>query len=139
MGKTIVKRVEGMQFIGQGESGHAVVMDASPDCGGSDSAANPVEILLCALGGCVGIDTIFLLQRMKTELDSLWIEIDDERAEGYPKVITKLHMIFHVTGEVPEKNLEKAINLALSKHCPVANTLAGVAEITSEYIIEANQ
>lgn len=139
MGKTTVTFVGGMQFVGQGDSGHEVHMDASPKVGGSDSAARPLEVLLCALGGCTGMDVISILRKMKTEPSSLRIEIQDERASEYPKVITKLHIIYRVTGAVPEANLKKAIELSLSKYCPISNTLAGVSEITSEAIIEPEQ
>jgi len=137
MGKTIITLVEGMQFVGKGERGHGVLMDASPKGGGSDSAATPLEAFLCALGGCTGMDVISILRKMKTEPSSLRIEIQDERASEYPKVITKLHIIYRVTGAVPEVNLKKAIDLSLSKYCPITNTIAGVAEITSETVLES--
>jgi putative redox protein len=136
MGKTVVEFVEGMKFIGHGNSGHQVMMDSAPASGGSDSAARPVEALLASLGGCTGMDIVSILRKMKTEPKSLKIEIEDERATEYPKVFTKLHLSYYVTGEVPEANLKKAIDLSLAKYCPIANTLAGIAEITSSYLIE---
>ncbi len=139
MGKTTVTLVEGMQFIGKGNSGHGVHMDASPEVGGRDSAARPLEVLFCALGGCTGMDIVSILRKMKTEPSSLRIEIQDERASEYPKVITKLHIIYRVAGAVPEANLKKAIELSLGKYCPITNTLAGVTEITSEAIIVPEQ
>lgn len=139
MGKTTVAFIEGMKFIGRGESGHEVLMDASPKVGGNDSAARPLEVLFCALGGCTGMDVISILRKMRSEPTSLQIEIQDERAPEYPKVITKIHLIYRVTGAVPQANLKKAIELSLSKYCPVANTLAGVAKITSEIVVESSQ
>ena len=139
MGKTTVTLVEGMQFVGKGERGHGVLMDASLKGGGSDSAATPLEAFLCALGGCTGMDVISILRKMRTAPTSLQIEITDERAAEHPKVITKLHIIYRVTGAVPEVNLKKAIELSLSKYCPITNTLAGVTEITSEAIIVPEQ
>jgi len=111
-------------------------MDAAEKVGGDDSAARPVEVLLASLGGCTGMDVVSILRKMKTEPKSLKIEIEDERATEYPKVFTKLHLSYSVTGEVPEANLKKAIDLSLAKYCPIANTLAGIAEITSSYLIE---
>ena len=139
MGQTIVRHEGGMRFVGQGKSGHAVPMDTVSEVGGRDSAARPIEILLCALGGCTGMDVVSILRKMRTEPTSLEVEIKDERATDYPKVITRLHLVYRVMGRVPEENLKKAIELSLAKYCPVANTLAGVAKITSEYAIEAAQ
>ena len=138
MGTTTVKFIDGMQFIGQGESKHEVHMDASPKVGGIDSAARPLEVMLCALGGCTGMDVVSILRKMKTEPRSLQIEITDERAPEYPKVFTKLHLTYRITGAVPQDNLKKAIDLSLSKYCPIANTLAGVVQITSEGVIESD-
>jgi putative redox protein len=132
MGRTIVDHTGGMSFVGKGASGHDVHMDAGESAGGHDSAARPVEVLLCALGGCTGMDVVSVLRKMKTEAESLQIEIQDERAAEYPKVITKIHLIYKVEGDVPEENLIKAIELSLAKYCPIANTLSGVSEITYE-------
>jgi putative redox protein len=133
---TTIRHVTGMQFIGVGNSGHEVVMDAASTGGGSDSAARPVETLLCALGGCTGMDVISILRKMKSEPTRFRIEIEDERAPEYPKVLTRIHLTYVVEGAVPEENLRKAIDLSLSKYCPIANTLAGVSKITYDVRLE---
>jgi len=137
MGKTIVEYSGGMAFVGKVASGHDVHMDAGETVGGIDSAPRPVEILLSSLGGCTGMDVVSVLRKMKTEPKSLQIEIQDERASEYPKVFTKIHLIYRVRGEVPERNLIKAIELSLAKYCPITNTLRGVSEITYEVSMQA--
>jgi len=139
MSTTMVKLIEGMQFTGQGESKHEVHMDASQKFGGTDSAARPLEVMLCALGGCTGMDVVSILRKMKTEPRSLQIEITDDQASDYPKVFTKLHLTYRVTGAVPQDNLQKAIDLSLSKYCPITNTLVGVVEITSEGVVASDR
>ncbi len=135
MGITNVVHEGGMKFVGRGASGHPVVMDAAVTSGGSDEAARPVEVLLASLGGCTGMDVVSVLKKMKTPAESLRITVEDERAAEYPKVITRIHLVYHVEGRIPAENIERAIELSLSKYCPIANTLAGVAAITSEYMI----
>jgi len=132
MGRTTVNHEGGMTFVGRGRSGHDVIMDAGESSGGSDRAATPVETLLASLGGCTGMDVISILRKMKTEPQALTIEINDERAEAYPKVIQRLHLTYIVKGDVPLENVQKAVELSLAKYCPIANSLAGVAEISSE-------
>ncbi|MGD9675370.1 MAG: OsmC family protein [Candidatus Bipolaricaulia bacterium] len=127
----------GMRFVGRGASGHEVPMDAATPLG-EDSGARPVEALLCALGGCTGMDVVSILRKMKTEPRSFRIEIEDERAAEYPKVLRKIRLTYIATGAVPEENLRKAIDLSLTKYCPIANTLAGVAEIRYEARIDAS-
>ena len=107
-------------------------MDASTEAGGRDSAARPVEVLLCGLGGCTGMDVVSILRKMRTEPTALRIEIDDERAPDHPKTLTKLHLTYVVEGDVPEENVAKAVELSLTKYCPISNTLAGVVPMTSE-------
>ena len=136
MGKTTVTLLEGMRFAGRGDSGHEVYMDASPKVGGNDSAPRPLELMLFALGGCTGMDVISILRKMRTEPSSFQVEITSEQAVEHPKVFTKLHIIYRVSSDVPEENLSKAIDLSLSRYCPVTNALAKVAKITSEFIIE---
>ena len=138
MGRTIVEYKGGMAFVGKVASGHDVRMDAGDSVGGADSAPRPVEVLLSSLGGCTGMDVVSVLRKMKTEPKSLQIEIQDERATEYPKAFTKIHLIYKVEGDVPEENLVKAIELSLTKYCPIANTLSGVAEITYEFSVHAD-
>ncbi len=138
MGQTSVEYAGGMAFVAKVASGHDVRMDASESSGGTDTAARPVEILLSSLGGCTGMDVVSILRKMKTEPESFTIEIQDERAPEYPKVITKIHLIYRVTGNVPKENLIKAIEMSLAKYCPIANTLGGVSEITYEALVSAD-
>jgi putative redox protein len=139
MGRTVVRYEGGMKFVGQGKSGHPVAMDAAAEVGGADSAARPIEALLCSLGACTGMDVISILRKMRTEPTALAIELEDERGTEYPKAIKKVHLVYRVKGQVPEANLRKAIDLSLSTYCPIANSLSGVAQITTEYVIEPDQ
>jgi len=127
----------GMRFVGRGASGHPVIMDAAETVGGADSGARPVEVMLCALGGCTGMDVVSILRKMKAEPESFVVEIEHERASEYPKPITRVNLTYVVRGDVAEEKLKRAIELSLSTYCPIANTLSGVAAITSEYRIEA--
>jgi putative redox protein len=131
-----VELERGMRFVGRGESGHEVVMDAGARGGGADSAARPIDVFLSALGGCTGMDVIAILRKMRTEPSRLAIEIEGTRADEPPRPFKKIHLTYVVAGSVPEENLRKAIDLSLTKYCSVANTVTGVAEITTDVRIE---
>ncbi len=133
---TVITFEGGMRFVGRGSSGHEVAMDASAANGGSDSAARPVEVLLSSLGACTGMDVVAILRKSHDVPQAFRVEIADERAEDYPKVLRKIHLAYVVSSEVPRERLEKAIELSLAKYCPIANSLAGVAEITYEMRFE---
>ncbi len=131
-----VEYSEGMRFVGHGGSGHEIVMDAGPQSGGQDTAARPVEVLLAALGGCTGMDVVLILRKSKHVPAAFRIEIQDERATEYPQVLKKIHLAYVFSPDVPRDRAEKAIELSLAKYCPIANSLAGVAEITHELRFE---
>lgn len=135
---TVVRWTDGMRFVGVGASNHEVAMDAAEAGGGRNSAARPVETLLCSLGACTGMDVLSILRKMKTEPAALRIEIDDERASDFPQIIQRIRLTYVVRGNIPEDNLRKAIDLSLAKYCPIANTLAGVSEITYELLVESD-
>ena len=138
MGKTVVKLVDGMQFVAQGDSGHALVMDSDPKVGGQNSAARPVETMLCALGGCTGMDVISILRKMRTVPTAFRIEIKDERAARHPKVVTHLHLTYRFKGNIPKANADKAIKLSMERYCPITNMINKVAQISWESVIEPN-
>jgi len=129
---TVVTHAGGMRFVGQGASGHDVVMDASEANSGHDTAARPVEVLLSSLGACTGMDVVSILRKSQNVPAAFRVEITDERATEYPKALKRIHLAYVVRGDVPEERLKQAIELSLTKYCPIANSLAGVAEITYE-------
>ena len=139
MGNTNVKLVEGMQFVARGESGHAVLLDSDPSVGGNDSASRPVEMLLCALGGCTGMDVISILRKMRTIPTAFSVQIEDERASEHPKVLTRIHFVYRFVGDIPEANAKKAIELSMQRYCPITNMVNKTAVVTWEYQITKGQ
>jgi putative redox protein len=133
---TTVTHVGDMRFVGRGASGHDVAMDASEANGGHDAAARPVEVLLSSLGACTGMDVVSILRKSHNVPAAFRVEITDVRATEYPKVLKRIHLVYVVGGDVPEDRLQNAIELSLTKYCPIANSLAGVAEITYEMRFE---
>lgn len=124
-----VKWDKGMRFVGVGPSGHAVAMDAGQEVGGANSAPRPTELLLCALGGCTGMDIVSILQKMRTPARSLEIVITAERAAEHPKAFRTAKMRFRTEG-VPEENLRQAAQLSHEKYCSVGSSLS--TEVTIE-------
>lgn len=120
---------DGMRFVGVGPSGHPVAMDAGRESGGSDTAPRPTELLLAALGGCMGMDVVSILGKMRTPPRSLEIAITAERAPDHPKAFRKARVLVRAEG-VPEGNLRQAAQLSRDKYCSVGNSLS--AEITVE-------
>ena len=137
--KARVKWVEGMTFIGESESGHAVVMDASPDVGGRNLGPRPMEMLLLGTGCCSSIDVILILQKMRQQVSDCYVEIEAERAESEPKVFTKIHLHFVVKGrDIKAEAVEKAVKLSAEKYCSASIMLGATAAMTHDFeVIEA--
>ena len=137
--KARVKLIEGVSFVGQTESGHAVVMDGPPDSGGKNLGPRPMEMLLLGLGGCSAFDVVHILRKSRLDVRDCVAEIDAARAETDPKVFTRIHVHFIVTGKALDpKRVEQAVKLSAEKYCSASIMLGKVAEITHDFeVVEA--
>lgn len=134
--KARVKWVEGMAFMAESASGHAMIMDGAPDIGGRNLGPRPMEMLLMGAGGCTSIDVIMILQKSRQDVTDCVVELSAERAEDHPKVFTKIHFHFVVTGrKLKPEVVERAINLSAEKYCSATIILAKTAEVTHDYEI----
>jgi putative redox protein len=134
--KARVKLVEGITFVAESGSGHAIVMDASPDVGGRDLGARPMELVLMGAGGCSAIDVVHILRKARQDMVDCVVELEAERAAEDPKVFTRIHMHYIVTGRsLNPAQVERAIKLSKEKYCSATIMLAKTAEVTSDYEI----
>lgn len=136
-----IKWVDGVMFVGESGSGHAVVMDGPPDAGGRNMGVRPMEMLLLGLGGCTSFDVLTILQKSRQDVTDVRTELSAERAEGIPAVFTRIHVHFVIEGRgLKDAQVKRAVDLTAEKYCSasIMLTSAGV-EITHDYeIIEAN-
>jgi putative redox protein len=134
--KARVKLVEGMTFMAESASGHAFVMDAAPDVGGRNLGARPMETVLMGAGGCSAIDVVHILRKARQDLVDCVVELDAERAGEDPKVFTRIHLHYSVTGRgLNPAQVERAIKLSKEKYCSATIMLAKTAEVTFDYEI----
>jgi putative redox protein len=128
-----------MSFIAETGSGHLVAMDGAPDAGGHNWAPRPMEMLLAGAGGCTSFDVIMILQRGRQDIVDCQVKINADRAETDPKVFTRIHFHFTVTGRTlkPEA-VERAIKLSAEKYCSASIMLGKTAEMSHSFeIVEA--
>jgi len=132
--KARIKWVEQVTFVGETGSGHAVVMDGSPESGGRDLGPRPMEMLLLGAGGCTSFDVISILKKSRQSVSGCYVEIEAERADSDPKVFTKIHMHFVVTGkDIKPEVVARAIKLSAEKYCSASIMLGETAEITHDF------
>ncbi|MCL4490567.1 MAG: OsmC family protein [Nitrospirae bacterium] len=131
-----VKWVGGLQFVGESETGHAIVMDADTEVGGGNTGMRPTELLLVGLGGCSGMDVASILQKKREQVTGVEVNIKGEKADTHPKKFTDIEIEYIVSGKnISEEAVKKAIDLSMEKYCSVKATLEGVAKITYSYRI----
>ncbi len=129
----------GMGFIAETGSGHTLVMDGAPDAdkpenGGQNLAPRPLETVLAGTGGCTAYDVVLILKRGRHAVQGCTVKLTAERAETEPKVFTKIHMHFTVTGKsVPAAAVERAIAMSHEKYCSASIMLAKTADITTSF------
>lgn len=134
--KVSVKWVDNVCFMGESETGHAVVLDGAPEMGGRNIGMRPMEMLLIGMGGCTSFDVVTILKKARQKVTDCVAEIQAERANEIPKVFTKIHVHFVVTGDVlNETQVERAIKLSAEKYCSASIMLGKACEITHDFEI----
>ncbi len=134
--KARVKWVQDRTFLGESGSGHSVVMDGAAEAGGRDLGVRPMEMVLLGLGGCTCFDVVEILEKSRQPVAGCVVEIEAERAETTPKVFTRIHVHFIVSGRgLNASKVKRAVNLSAEKYCSVSMMLNKTAGITHDFEI----
>ena len=132
--KCRIKWLDHMSFVGESGSGHSVVMDGAPEAGGRDLGIRPMEMLLLGLGGCTAFDVVSILHKSRQQISDCEVEIEAERAETIPKIFTRIHLYFIVSGRALDKTkVSKAVSLSADKYCSASRMLEKTATITHDF------
>ena len=131
-----IKWIDGVQFVAESGSGHAIIIDGAPDAGGRNTGPRPMETVLAGTGACTASDVVVILKRSGQHATSCQIEIKAERAETDPKVFTKIHMHFVLRGRnLKASVVENAIKLSHNKYCSASAMLGKTATMTHDFEI----
>lgn len=134
--KSKVKWLDKMSFVGESASGHSVVMDGPEEFGGQNLGIRPMEMLILGLGGCSSFDVMLILKKSRQQVEHCEVELDYDRADENPKVYTRIHMHFTVSGRnLDALKVEKAIQLSADKYCSASIMLGKTASITHDFEI----
>ena len=125
-----------MGFVAETGSGHLIVMDGAPDAakpenGGQNLAPRPMETVLAGAGGCTAYDVVMILKRGRHAVSGCSVKLQAERADSDPKVFTRIHFAFTVTGRnLPRAAVERAVQLSHEKYCSASAMLEKTAALT---------
>ena len=137
--KVALKRInKAVHFEASSElSSIKVNIDGSEAIGGEGKGVRPMELVLMALGSCSVFDLTTILQKQRQEIEDIQVDVQGERREEIPNIFTKIHLSFHLKGNIDEIKAQKAAELAVKKYCSVHDMLAaGGVEIS--YSIKIN-
>jgi putative redox protein len=134
--KVRTKWIDGVSFVGESGSGHAVVIDGSPDDGGRNLGMRPMELVLLGTAGCTAFDVVVILRKARQPVADCTVEVEGERAGTIPRVFTRIHFKYAVAGRgLDPRHVERAVKLSKDKYCSATQMLARTAEITYEVAI----
>jgi putative redox protein len=134
--KTRIEWKDGMSFLAESGSGHSVLMDGPPEAGGKNLGPRPMEMLLMGTGGCAAFDVVLILQKSRQDISDCAVEIEAERAREEPKVFTRIHFHFILSGKkLNPQQVERAITLSAEKYCSASIMLGKTAELTHDFEI----
>lgn len=134
--KATIELQDNVHFRATGGSGAVIDMDGPEEFGGQGKGARPMETVLIGMGGCASFDVVHILRKRRLEVHNCVAELEAERADTDPKVFTKIHLHFKVSGEgLTEKAVGKAVELSAEKYCSASIMLGKTAEITHSFEI----
>lgn len=132
--KTRIRWKQNVAFEAELDSGHRIFMDGSPDIGGQNLGPRPMETVLAGTGACSAIDVILILKKARQSVSDCYVDVEAERATTDPKVFTRIHFHFVVTGkQLDPAKVARAISLSADVYCSASAMLAKTANITHDF------
>jgi putative redox protein len=130
--KARIKWVDGVSFVAETGSGHAVVIDGAPEAGGRNLGPRPMEMFLVGAASCSAFDVVWILRKARQPVADCVVEAEATRAETEPKVFTHIHLTYRVAGRgLDPRQVERAVKLSKEKYCSATIMLGRSAEITT--------
>jgi len=135
--KARIKWVEGVRFVAETGSGHALMVDGAADAGGRNLGPRPMELVLAGAAACTAFDVVWILRKARQPVSDCVVEAEAERAEKDPKVFTRIHLRYRVAGKgLNPAQVERAVRLSKEKYCSATLMLAKTAAITFEIVLD---
>ena len=127
----LVRVDDAFHFEAVGTSNVTQHIDGSPDIGGHNAGARPMEMLLMGLAGCSAIDIILILNKQKQVIEDFRMKVDGLREKGAtPAPFQKIHITYQLKGQLNPDKVKRAIDLSMNKYCSVTAQFRPTAEIT---------
>jgi len=139
--KTRIKWIDGVSFVGESGSGHAIVIDGDPDSGGRNLGMRPMETLLTGAAACTAYDVVTILRKGRHDVRDVAVTVEATRAPTSPRVFTALHYVYTVAGRgLDAHHVERAVKLSKEKYCSATIMLGRTVDISYEVrVVDADR
>jgi putative redox protein len=128
---------ENMLLESDNPSGHKILMETTPEFGGSGKGLSPKALMLSSLSGCTGLDVLSLLKKMRVEVAHFKIEVTAVLTEDHPKYYKKVNVIYIFSGnKLDKEKITKAVNLSVERYCGVFEMFRHFATVTTQIVYE---
>lgn len=132
--KARVAWLEERTFVGQNASGHSIVLGRPGAEGRPEPGPSPMELVLIGTGGCSAYDVVLILEKGRQAVTGCEVLLDADRAESDPRVFTRIHMHFRVSGRgLDPAKVKRAIELSAEKYCSASAMMAKTATVTHDF------
>jgi len=119
-------------FTGSTPQGYEIDFDAKSQLG-----CKPTEALLLSLAGCMGIDVVSILTKMRMAPATFRMEIEGTRNPEPPQYYKAVDIVLHMTGKnLDSKKVDRAVALSRDKYCSVYNSLRSDLALNVRYILK---
>ena len=117
------------------EGNDPISIDYTPPFG-DNLGYTSLELLLLSLSSCVGSAVLLFLRKMKKNITGCEINAKGTRRTEHPTCFNKIVLTINLkSSDTSIEDLEKVINLAEDKYCPVWAMLKGNVEIEIKHNI----
>ncbi|HEX6975536.1 MAG TPA: OsmC family protein [Vicinamibacterales bacterium] len=116
---TVVELVWEHDLVFAGNSGETSIrLDSA-----SKEGPSPMQALAFGLAGCMAMDVVHVLKKGRHDLRGMRADLTGERAQEDPRRFTAITLKYTITGNVPEDQVARAIQLSRDKYCSVWHSL----------------
>ncbi|MEO0095111.1 MAG: OsmC family protein [candidate division WOR-3 bacterium] len=120
---TLTWNRKGLQFTAQDQQNHSIIVDTDTETGGFNQGFKPMDLLLVALAGCMGMDIVAILQKKGGKIDSFKMVLKGEKNPEHPRRYVKIFYEIECKGDYKREDLVRSFELSRDKYCSVLATL----------------
>jgi putative redox protein len=123
---TEIEWVGGLRFDASRADGPKVRID-----GDYQAAPSPFDMLLAAIATCAATDVVTIMEKQRTPLQGLHIQVEAQRVSAIPKRLASAILHFKLRGAgITQEKAARAVELSVTKYCSVRSSLIEDVPVT---------